>query len=242
MRDFVNSRVIERDPADPRPHHVPHERPADPLAVRLHEDRHPAGHVGRRPHHVRDDGQGDGRAATATRPSSRATSTSPTATRSTGCTASTGSSRSRGSSTRPRRRRSGATTTRPTRTIAPQTARNRGALLYFIDIGGCPYRAIGKEQTHCGPFNDDFEIYRGWRLEPVRHRHGDRRRRGRRRDPGPTSFGGHPMQLGRRYVRAAGDGHGRAGRDGSANAVRPRRRHDDDPVRPDRAAGRRSAR
>ena len=52
----------ERDPADPGPHHVPHERPADPLAVRLHGDGHPVGHVGRGPHHVRRDGQGDGRA------------------------------------------------------------------------------------------------------------------------------------------------------------------------------------
>ena len=38
------SRVVGRRPADPGPHHVPHERPADPLAVRLHEDRHPARH------------------------------------------------------------------------------------------------------------------------------------------------------------------------------------------------------
>ena len=38
-----------RDPADQGPHHVPHERPADPLAVRLHEDRHPGRHDRRRP-------------------------------------------------------------------------------------------------------------------------------------------------------------------------------------------------
>ena len=42
---------------------------------------------------VRVPGQGHGRAATATRPSSRPTCTSPTATRSTGCTPGTGSSR-----------------------------------------------------------------------------------------------------------------------------------------------------
>ena len=50
-----------RDPADQGPHHLPHERPADPVAVRPHEDRHPAGHVGRRPPRVRRDRQGDGR-------------------------------------------------------------------------------------------------------------------------------------------------------------------------------------
>ena len=50
--------------------------------------------------------------------------------------------------------------------IAPQTVRNRKALLYFIDIAGCPYRAVGKEKTHCGTFYDDFEILRGWIANP----------------------------------------------------------------------------
>jgi carboxypeptidase T len=79
--------------------------------------------------------------------------------------------------------------------IAPQTARNRGALLYLIDIGGCPYRAIAKEQTHCGAFNDDFEIYRGWSSDPYGT---DTATAGHwaRRDPAPTSFGGYPIQLG----------------------------------------------
>ena len=54
----------------------------------------------------------------------------------------------------------------PDEQIAPQTARNRGALLYFLDIAGCPYRAIGKERTDCGPFRDDFEINRGWQFNP----------------------------------------------------------------------------
>jgi carboxypeptidase T len=79
--------------------------------------------------------------------------------------------------------------------IAPQTARNRGALLYLIDIGGCPYRAIAKEQTHCGAFNDDFEIYRFWSTDPYGT---DTATNGAwaRRDPGPTSSGGYPIQLG----------------------------------------------
>jgi carboxypeptidase T len=50
--------------------------------------------------------------------------------------------------------------------IAPQTSRNRSALLYFIDIAGCPYRAVGLGKTHCGPFRDDFEILRGWIANP----------------------------------------------------------------------------
>jgi hypothetical protein len=79
--------------------------------------------------------------------------------------------------------------------IAPQTARNRNALLYLIDVGGCPYRAIGKEQTHCGAFNDDFEIYRAWSSNPNGT---DTATNGQwaRRDPGPTFSGGVPIQLG----------------------------------------------
>jgi hypothetical protein len=79
--------------------------------------------------------------------------------------------------------------------IAPQTTRNRNALLYLIDVGGCPYRAIGKEQTHCGAFNDDFEIYRAWSSNPDGP---DTATNGQwaRRDPGPTFSGGVPIQLG----------------------------------------------
>jgi carboxypeptidase T len=82
--------------------------------------------------------------------------------------------------------------------IAPQTANNRGALLYFLDIAGCPYRAIGKDATHCGPFNDDFEIFRGWAANPYGT---DTATSGTfaPRDPEPTSSGGLPMQLGSAY-------------------------------------------
>jgi carboxypeptidase T len=82
--------------------------------------------------------------------------------------------------------------------IAPQTARNRGALLYFIDIAGCPYRAIGKEKTDCGPFRDDFEIGRGWQIDP----YGTDTATGgfwTQKDPQPTSVGGVRMQLGNAY-------------------------------------------
>ena len=100
--------------------------------------------------------------------------------------------------------------------IATQTARNRGALLYFLDIAGCPYRAIGKEATHCGPYNDDFEIDRGWTHNPYGT---DTATSGTfaPRDPEPTSSGGVPIQLGSAYSgqRAMVTG-GQA--NGSANA------------------------
>ncbi len=37
----------------------------------------------------------------------------------------------------------------PDEVIATQTARNRAALLYLIDMADCPYRAIGKQATYC---------------------------------------------------------------------------------------------
>jgi carboxypeptidase T len=38
----------------------------------------------------------------------------------------------------------------PYTVVAKQTARNRGALLYLIDMAGCPYAAIGKAAKYCG--------------------------------------------------------------------------------------------
>jgi len=37
----------------------------------------------------------------------------------------------------------------PDEVIAAQTARNRGPLLYLIDMAACPYAAIGKASTYC---------------------------------------------------------------------------------------------
>ena len=82
----------------------------------------------------------------------------------------------------------------PDERVASQTARNRSALLYVIDVGGCPYRAIGQAIALCGPFYDDFEIRRSWQIDPDRS---DTATRGAwsRGIPGATSTGGRPMQL-----------------------------------------------
>jgi carboxypeptidase T len=37
----------------------------------------------------------------------------------------------------------------PDEVIAAQTARNRGALFYLIDMADCPWDAIGKSATYC---------------------------------------------------------------------------------------------
>ena len=54
----------------------------------------------------------------------------------------------------------------PDEVIAPQTARNRSALLYLINVGACPWGQIGKAKADCGPLFDDLEINRGWQVNP----------------------------------------------------------------------------
>jgi hypothetical protein len=87
--------------------------------------------------------------------------------------------------------------------IGPQTSRNRRALLYFIDIAGCPYRAVGLTKTHCGPFRDDFEILRGWTANPYGT---DTARVGYWVQKGAqaTGVGGVPMQLAGAYAGSRG--------------------------------------
>ena len=51
--------------------------------------------------------------------------------------------------------------------IGPETRRNRTAILYLISKAACPYSAISSQVTHyCGPLFDDFEVSRGWRVNP----------------------------------------------------------------------------
>ena len=54
----------------------------------------------------------------------------------------------------------------PDEVIATQTERNKDAILYLMEQGGCRYTIIGKDKIDCGPFYDDFEIARGWTVNP----------------------------------------------------------------------------
>lgn len=56
----------------------------------------------------------------------------------------------------------------PASVIAPQTQRNRGAILLLIDRAACPYATLGaaSTQANCGPLYDDLEINRGWKRNP----------------------------------------------------------------------------
>jgi hypothetical protein len=56
----------------------------------------------------------------------------------------------------------------PDERIGPQTRRNREAVLYLMARAGCPYAPLGPDarRMNCGPFFDDLEIARGWRVDP----------------------------------------------------------------------------
>ncbi|MGP1675504.1 MAG: M14 family zinc carboxypeptidase, partial [Candidatus Limnocylindrales bacterium] len=55
----------------------------------------------------------------------------------------------------------------PDEVIGRETERNKDAILYFMEQTGCRYNIIGKAATHCGPLFDDFEISRGWKVDPL---------------------------------------------------------------------------
>jgi carboxypeptidase T len=55
----------------------------------------------------------------------------------------------------------------PDEVITRETTRNREAVLRFLEISDCPYKAIGKEAQYCGIqsttlFSDDFETNKNW--------------------------------------------------------------------------------
>ncbi len=50
--------------------------------------------------------------------------------------------------------------------IGRETRRNREAVLYLMEQASCPYRAIGKAASYCGPLYDDMEVARGWVTDP----------------------------------------------------------------------------
>ncbi|HEX5824660.1 MAG TPA: hypothetical protein VFY18_09410, partial [Candidatus Limnocylindrales bacterium] len=50
--------------------------------------------------------------------------------------------------------------------IPAETGRNREAVLYLMEIAGCPLAVLGTATkiARCGVFDDDFEVGRGWRV------------------------------------------------------------------------------
>lgn len=52
----------------------------------------------------------------------------------------------------------------PDERIERETTRNREAVLYLMEMAGCPYAAIDMARSFCGPLHDDFEVGRGWKV------------------------------------------------------------------------------
>jgi hypothetical protein len=53
----------------------------------------------------------------------------------------------------------------PDELIARETKRNWKASLYLVEQADCPYRVLDLAAEYCGPFFDDLEISRGWRVD-----------------------------------------------------------------------------
>jgi murein tripeptide amidase MpaA len=75
----------------------------------------------------------------------------------------------------------------PDEVITRETERNKDAILYLMEQAGCRYAIIAKDKLNCGPIFDDFEIWRGWVVNPDGT---DTVRAGawQRADPAPTAY------------------------------------------------------
>ena len=180
-----------RRPADQGVDRHPHLLRAGAVAAGLHVQQHRRrGHDAGPVRRVRDARHVDGRRRTASRPSSRATCTSPTGRSSTGCGARTASSPTRSSCTRRRRTRASTRPTRRSRRRRPATA-----TLPAADRGG---RLPVPRDRQAGPvLRHDADSRRR-----RRRRLADRRPRARRpARPSPTARHARPADDLQRRLR-----------------------------------------
>lgn len=79
-----------------------------------------------------------------------------------------------------------------------ETLRNRGAALALADAAGCPYAVLGTAvaTARCGAFDEDFEIARGWVVNPDGTDTAPAGGRWSRGHPAATSIGGVTLQPG----------------------------------------------
>ena len=130
-----------------------------------------------------------------------------------------------------------------TRMIAPETGRNREAVLWLAERAWCPLSVLGADvrTARCGAFDDDLEVARGWTVNPDGTDTAPASGRWARGNPAGTTAAGVTLQpttvpSGRSaFVTGLAAG-------SSAASERPRR-PDDDPLdrrsrcRPARASG-----
>jgi carboxypeptidase T len=79
-----------------------------------------------------------------------------------------------------------------------ETLRNRSAALSLAEAAGCPYSVLGASvaNARCGAFDDDFEIGRGWVVNPDGTDTAGASGRWARGDPGTTTLHGVTLQRG----------------------------------------------
>ena len=80
--------------------------------------------------------------------------------------------------------------------IAPETGRNKEAVLWLAERAWCPLSILGASvrQVHCGAFDDDFETGRGWTVNPDGTDTAPASGRFARGDPSGTTTGGKTLQ------------------------------------------------
>ena len=76
--------------------------------------------------------------------------------------------------------------------IAPETGRNKEAVLWLAERAWCPLSILGASvrQVHCGALDDDFEVGRGWTVNPDGTDTAPASGRFARGDPSGSSSGG----------------------------------------------------
>jgi carboxypeptidase T len=81
--------------------------------------------------------------------------------------------------------------------IAPETARNKEAVLFLAERAWCPLSVLGTAVriARCGAFDDDLEVNRGWTVNPDGIDTAPANARFVRSDPAATTSNG-PKQLG----------------------------------------------
>ena len=117
----------------------------------------------------------------------------------------------------------------PDEVIAPQTERNKAAILTLIEAAGCPYGVIGKAKAELRPAVRRLRDVRRLDRQPARHRYGQAGAWQRGNPATTTRQAGTCRPVG-------GARHGSRGRH-AAQLLRHRRRRHDRPLAPDRAAG-----
>ena len=85
-----------------------------------------------------------------------------------------------------------------TKMIAPETGRNREAVLWLAERAWCPLSVLGADvkAARCGAFDDDLEVGRGWQVNPDGTDTATTTAAGRwaRGNPAGTMVSGHTMQ------------------------------------------------